>query len=102
MTRSAILLAAVSAALSWPAAGHAHDWYPYACCSGMDCYPVTRGVEVEATVDGWHIPASGETIPYGDARIRTTPPEQDGYHRCSVAGAPEGRTICLFIPHEGA
>jgi hypothetical protein len=88
-------------ALAGPAA--AHDWYPWACCSDKDCAPVAVPADLRATPQGWHIPASGETIPFEDPRIRLTPPEGGGeFHRCSVAGDPAARTICLFVPVTGS
>lgn len=84
-----------------PASGH--EWYPPDCCSGIDCAPVRGEVDVTATDRGWRINATGEILPYGDERIRATPVDaQDDFHRCSVAGAATGRTICLFVPQYGS
>ena len=81
----------------------AHDaptgWtYPYSCCSRQDCREVSSGPEgkVRETPQGYQIASTGEVIPYGDIRVKDSP---DGaFHWCSVAGAEDTRTICLFVP----
>jgi hypothetical protein len=78
----------------------AHDapkgWtYPYACCSGYDCREVTSKA-ISEHPEGYVIKGTGEVVAYNDKRLRTSP---DGeFHRCSVAGADDTRTICLFVP----
>ncbi|MFS8038163.1 hypothetical protein ACI7BZ_14605 [Xanthobacter sp. AM11] len=71
----------------------AHEWYPAYCCSGQDCYEIT-GEDVEFAGEGYFIKATGEYYP------RTAVPESpDGkFHRCSVGGRREARTLCLFAP----
>lgn len=89
-------------ALFLTAAGsaRAHDapsgWtYPFACCSGYDCRPVSTKA-VSTGPAGYVIETTGEVLSYSDQRIRNSP---DGeYHWCSVAGADTGSTICLFVP----
>jgi hypothetical protein len=77
----------------------AHEWYPPQCCSGNDCRPI-RQDDVELRPDGFFVKESGELIPYGDVRIRKTPPEGGAsFHRCSVGGKAEGATLCLYIPN---
>lgn len=98
--RRHMLAAALAVGFATPVAGH--DWYPRACCSDFDCAPVEGAALPVATPEGWRIRASGEVIPYGDSRIRQTPPEAEGFHRCSVGGRPEARTLCLFVPLMGA
>ena len=96
MIRSLLILAALAA----PAA--AHDWYPRSCCSDQDCAPVPAG-GISATAEGWFIPQSGEVIPFDSPLVKPTPPEGGGeFHRCSVAGLSEARTLCLFVPEVGA
>lgn len=78
----------------------AHDapagWsYPFACCSGYDCREVKASAVAERP-GGYVIASTGEVLPYSDARIMHSPDGQ--YHRCSVAGKNDGRTICLFVP----
>lgn len=102
MKKSALLAAAlVGLALSacHPPA-FAHDapagWsYPFACCSGLDC----RQVDEKAVLEhdgGYTIRATGEFIHSTDHRIKPSP---DGlYHWCSVGGADDSGTICLFVP----
>lgn len=88
---------------SGPAPAGAHDWYPVACCSDQDCVPVDGEVDVSASAEGWVIHATGEVIAYDDRRIRTTPADVGAsYHRCSMGGKPQGRTICLFVPGMGS
>ncbi len=78
----------------------AHDapkgWsYPFACCSGYDCREVTSKA-ISERPEGYVIQGTGEIVTYNDKRIRNSP---DGeFHWCSVAGANDGRTICLFVP----
>jgi hypothetical protein len=90
---------------SWGTA-HAHDaiptaaqpkgWsYPLMCCSGYDCREVP-GKAIGTWPEGYVIKGTGEVIVYTDNRIKDSP---DGeYHWCSVAGADDGKTICLFVP----
>lgn len=69
--------------------------YPYSCCSDLDCREVTAK-SISEKPEGYVIAGTGEVIGYRDARVRESP---DGeYHWCSVAGASDGRTICLFVP----
>lgn len=71
----------------------AHEWYPAYCCSGQDCYEITTE-DVEFVGQGYFIKATGEYFPR-DA----VPESPDGkFHRCSIGGRREGRTLCLFAP----
>lgn len=78
----------------------AHDaptgWsYPFSCCSGYDCREV-QSTAIGERPEGYVIKGTGEVVGYADIRVRVSP---DGmYHWCSVAGANDGRTICLFAP----
>lgn len=103
---AAWILAAVIAALlvlGWfvtPAL--AHHWYPRSCCSDKDCF-ATGPANVTATPEGWRVESSGEVIPYDDARIRPAPPQGGGdFHVCHIAGNPQLRILCLFVPQFGA
>ena len=95
-------IAALSFALSAGVA-RAHDapkgWsYPFSCCSGIDCREVTAKA-ISERPDGYVIEGTGEQIAYNDTRVKNSP---DGeFHWCSVAGASDGRTICLFVPPRG-
>lgn len=78
----------------------AHDapkgWtYPFQCCSGYDCREVTAKA-ISERPDGYVIEGTGEVVSYRDKRLKQSPDGQ--YHWCSVAGANDGRTICLFVP----
>lgn len=104
--RRAAKLAAASAALAavltltGATAARSHDapsgWkYPWSCCSGQDCRPVTTKLVSEIR-NGYVINTTGEVVPFSDSRVQSSP---DGeYHWCSVAGADNGKTICLFVP----
>lgn len=79
---------------AWPHDAPSGWSYPLECCSGYDCRPVSSAW-VTAGADGYELP-TGEVVPYSDARIKPSP---DGeFHWCSVAGADDGKTICLFVP----
>lgn len=69
--------------------------YPFSCCSGYDCREVSE-TSISERPEGYVIKNTGEVVGYTDTRIRNSP---DGvFHWCSVAGANDGRTICLFVP----
>jgi len=72
--------------------------YPYACCSNKDCREVSSGPDglVRERPEGYLIATTGEVLAYSDRRVKQS---RDGvYHWCSIAGADDGRTICLFVP----
>lgn len=78
-----------------------HEWYPYNCCSGFDCRAVSQD-DLSATDKGWLVKSSGEVVPYGDQRIKATPPEGGGlFHLCTEGGRADGRVICIYIPNFG-
>jgi hypothetical protein len=79
-----------------PTAAKPQGWkYPFSCCSGFDCREVSSK-QVSEKPEGYVITNTGEIVAYGDARLKDSP---DGeYHWCSVAGADDSRTICLFVP----
>jgi hypothetical protein len=83
---------------SLPAGAHEapKGWsYPFACCSGYDCREVASKA-ISERPEGYVIQATGEVVTYNDKRVRKSP---DGeFHWCSVAGASDSRTICLFVP----
>ncbi|TIN76889.1 MAG: hypothetical protein E5Y09_20895 [Mesorhizobium sp.] len=82
-----------------PTAAAPQGWtYPFSCCSGYDCREVPDDWIVEGS-DGYRIVISNELIPMSDTRIKQSP---DGrFHWCSVAGANDGKTVCLFAPPRG-
>lgn len=100
MLAAGVLLFAVVFASSHEAttvSGRPLGWsYPFSCCSGYDCRPVE---DVKETATGYVV-RTGEVIAYqGDVRLKDSP---DGmFHWCSVAGAEDGRTICLYAPPRG-
>jgi len=79
-----------------PTAARPQGWsYPFACCSGIDCREVSSK-QISERPEGYVIRGTGEVVAYSDARLKNSP---DGeYHWCSVAGADDSRTICLFVP----
>lgn len=79
-----------------PTAAQPKGWsYPFACCSGYDCRAVPQ-TAISERPEGYVIKGTGEVVGYQDTRLKNSP---DGeYHWCSVAGANNGRTICLFAP----
>jgi hypothetical protein len=95
-----ILLACpVCAHEALPTAAKPLGWsYPYSCCSGIDCRQVSNKAISEQS-DGYVINGTGEVVAYSDTRVKNSP---DGvYHWCSVAGANDSKTICLFVPPKG-
>jgi hypothetical protein len=72
--------------------------YPMACCYNVDCREVQASTVKEGP-KGYVIRSTGEVIPMTDSRVKDSP---DGeFHWCSVAGANNTRTICLFVPPRG-
>lgn len=99
MRTAAFILLLSSSAMAHDAAITAkapQGWsYPFSCCSGYDCREV-KGNSIGTKPEGYVIKRTGEIILYNDARLKNSP---DGeYHWCSVAGADDSRTICLFVP----
>jgi hypothetical protein len=79
-----------------PTAAKPNGWsYPFSCCSGYDCRAVSQKA-ISERPEGYVIRGTGEVVAYSDGRLKMSP---DGdYHWCSVAGADNTRTICLFVP----
>lgn len=79
-----------------PTAAQPQGWsYPFSCCSGIDCRAIPADW-IEERPEGYVIVPTGELVAYSDVRVKHSP-DQD-MHWCSVAGASDGRTICLFVP----
>jgi hypothetical protein len=78
--------------------GRAHEWYPLACCSGIDCGPASPG-EIEFTPKGWLVVPTHELISFEKAQV-----SPDGrFHRCTMkAHDPTSKTRCLFVPAQGS
>ncbi|MCF6119133.1 hypothetical protein L2449_19960 [Mesorhizobium muleiense] len=106
LLNSFIAVVVLTATIVFAASALAHDatpteakpqgWsYPFSCCSGYDCRAVSQ-TSISERPEGYVIKGTGEVVGYSDARIKNSP---DGeYHWCSVAGANDGKTICLFVP----
>jgi len=93
-----VLFAFALAAFSCTA--RSHEWYPYECCAGGDCYAISPN-EVEGLPDGsWRIKATGEVFagPNADSlrKVRFSP--DGGFHRCSKNRDRKAASLCLFIP----
>jgi len=55
--------------------------------------------DVHEGADGYLIRQSGETVPYGDSRVKDSP---DGeFHWCAVSYEGTDYTTCLFVPPRG-
>ncbi len=83
----------------------AHSFYPWECCSSVDCFPIpVPREEIQATPNGWYLLKEQMTIPYESAR-----PSPDGrFHICrdelgkgKLIIAPGNNVPCLWAP-EGA
>lgn len=103
MTRTPIGVSAVAATAAaaffvMSEAARGHDWYPLACCSGIDCGPASVD-EVRYTPKGWLVLPTHELIAFDKAQ--TSP---DGrFHRCTwKAHDPTSKTRCLFVPDTGS
>ena len=98
---SGVLLGGMPAAAhdAIPTAAKPNGWsYPFSCCSGYDCREVPQ-TSISERPEGYVIEGTGEVVTYQDTRLKNSP---DGeYHWCSVAGANNSRTICLFVPPKG-
>jgi hypothetical protein len=94
-----ILACPVRAHEALPTAAKPLGWsYPYSCCSGIDCRQVGNKA-ISERPEGYVINGTGEVVAYSDSRVKYSP---DGvYHWCSVAGANDSKTICLFVPPKG-
>ena len=79
-----------------PTSARPQGWsYPFSCCSGYDCREVSSK-QISEKPEGYVIKGTGEVVAYSDTRLKDSP---DGeFHWCSVAGADDSRTICLFVP----
>lgn len=106
----ALAVVLIFLAWTWPALSHEatptaakpQGWnYPFSCCSGFDCREVGDSrsqskIKIYETDEGYRISSTGEILAYSDGRLKDSP---DGeFHWCSVAGADDSRTICLFVP----
>lgn len=90
----------VSALVVLSSAARTHEWYPYECCAGGDCYAISPN-EIEGLPDGsWKIKATGEIFAGPNAnslrKVRFSP--DGGFHRCSRNRDRKAASLCLFIP----
>ena len=71
--------------------------YDSGCCGGQDCRPVAES-SVHELPTAWQILATGELISKREVKY-----SRDGdFHRCSVQGLDNGRTLCLYVPIRGS
>jgi hypothetical protein len=100
---AALFLAASAGAMFavWEARPHEapSGWsYPASCCSNRDCAEVPP-TAIKEGQGGVTILSTGETLAYGDTRLKDSP---DGaVHVCRPPNSPKARTICLFLPPKG-
>src|SRR5262249_14982024 len=93
-----------SAAAAWPLAALlivaalvaaipalAHSWYPLACCSNMDCFPVACDQLVETGSDWFYVP-TGNLF-----KREQVQPSQDAHCHVCLGRGREHRSICAFI-----
>ncbi len=98
--RVVLIYAVLAMTLTTSQPASAHDapkgWsYPYNCCSGIDCREISP-MTISERPEGYVIKGTGEVVSYADRRVKNSP---DGeFHWCSVAGANDSKTICLFVP----
>ena len=95
------IILAVLALASAIAAPRAHSFYPYECCSEVDCFPVpVPRTEIERTPDGWRLKKEGIVIPFDAARA--SPDRQ--FHLCrdelgkGKLITPYGKPPCFWVP----
>ena len=82
-----------------PTASQPLGWaYDYSCCSLADCREV-KDSAVKEDARGFTIVATGELIPHGDKRLKQS--KDEFFHWCSVAGLPDSRSLCLYVPNRG-
>lgn len=83
--------------------GHAsgHSWYPYSCCSELDCFPVSVARdEIERRDGGWYLKKERITIPFDAARAS---PDRH-FHICrnemgrGTLITPSGQPPCFWVP----
>lgn len=80
-----------------PPPTHAHDWYPWECCSGNDCYEVDEKDIQELSWDDVVDKKTGQH--FTGNQVRVSP---DGkWHLCTGLGKRDGRPICAFRPTPG-
>ncbi len=79
----------------------AHSWYPWECCSELDCYPVPVAREhIERRENGWFLKKEQITIPFDMARVS---PDRF-FHLCRDEMGkgrlitPTGKQPCLWVP----
>ena len=97
---SSVLFSAAGAHDAIPTASQPLGWvYGSECCSAYDCSQVQHG-DIVPTPEGWRVNTSGETIPYGDARVKRS--RDEFFHRCAPAGdMTSKRSICIYVPDFG-
>jgi hypothetical protein len=88
----------------------AHDWYPFECCSGLDCAPVEKAEVVRSSIYAGlaALPnqSAGDLIVtsrHGSAIVPSDLPRRESKdHRMHVCMRPQSsgqmRVICIFLP----
>jgi len=86
--------------------GNAHSWFPWSCCSDLDCFEIGEGKSEpnpSVTPQGWQL-YDGTVVPFSEAR-----PSPDGkFYVCRKQGKsdgdvihPQGEKPCLWVPQMG-
>jgi hypothetical protein len=97
----AFCLAATAAAivLLCNVEAHAHDWYPWECCSGQDCAPIPLKESPVERNGGFEL-IDGRHISYKDLK-----PSPDGqWHLCEQkwpTATKDRKILCLYAPIGG-
>jgi hypothetical protein len=86
----------VAACLLWPAPAGSHDWYPWDCCSGMDCAPVVRTERLPGGFVSLTTKQGTVVVPPGFQR---RPSQDEKEHACMRPDDHGGmRPLCYFVP----
>lgn len=69
----------------------AHSWYPPACCSDRDCYPIETDQLVEQEGGSWKYLPTGQVFP----KDKVFPSQDNKFHVC--INPINGHAYCAFI-----
>jgi hypothetical protein len=97
------LLTIFFAVAYWIVPLKAHEWYPWDCCSGIDCAPVLDVESVRVPTADQGLPIVLVRTKWGTAVVPPNfpvrPSRDNEMHAC-MTPASDGtmRLLCLFIP----
>jgi len=86
-------------------AAYGHSFYPVACCSDRDCWPMGTDLDAKEpdprVVPGGYMTHDGIFV----AEANTRPSKDGRFHICRNYGmlsgkivSPAGQALCLFVP----